>query len=55
MQHCVCRVAPCHPPQDPHKYRGKRKTKSNKAGRVGPKAWSKEVKDKEKQQQQQQG
>ncbi len=28
--------------QDPHKYRGKAKTKSNKAGRVGPKAWSKD-------------
>lgn len=24
-------------PQDPHKFRGKAKTKSNKAGRVGPK------------------
>ncbi len=30
--------------QDPHKYRGRRKTKSAKSSRVGPKAYSKELK-----------
>lgn len=30
--------------QDPHKFRGKAKTKSAKASRVGPKPWSKENK-----------
>ena len=34
--------------QDPHKFRGKSKTKSAKSTRVGPKAWSKELKNKEK-------
>eukprot|EP00195_Chlamydomonas_chlamydogama_P016654 CAMPEP_0202913288 /NCGR_PEP_ID=MMETSP1392-20130828/60093_1 /ASSEMBLY_ACC=CAM_ASM_000868 /TAXON_ID=225041 /ORGANISM="Chlamydomonas chlamydogama, Strain SAG 11-48b" /LENGTH=102 /DNA_ID=CAMNT_0049604499 /DNA_START=139 /DNA_END=447 /DNA_ORIENTATION=- len=29
---------------DPHKYRGKSKTQSAKSTRVGPKAWSKELK-----------
>ena len=35
--------------KDAHKYRGKAKTKSNKAGRVGPKAWSKELSNDKKQ------
>jgi hypothetical protein len=30
--------------RDPHKYRGRNKTRSAKASRVGPKAYSKEVK-----------
>ncbi|GAX77845.1 hypothetical protein CEUSTIGMA_g5287.t1 [Chlamydomonas eustigma] len=30
--------------KDPHKFRGKGKTHSNKANRVGPKPWSKELK-----------
>ena len=37
----------CREMQDPHKYRGKSKTKSAKSSRVGPKAWSKELKEKQ--------
>jgi hypothetical protein len=32
---------------DPHKYKGKNKTTSNKAARVGPKPWSKAKKNAE--------